>query len=226
LGQLGEQLDHCWQDYRESYRRWHEATFGVTAVTVLREAFDAPTFRAVKMLSRLPLPLPEPAHACLDALTRARACYCPGFFAGFDGEGCCTRCRLPLGTPSPMPDPANVRLLAEEALVAYAELLAHDSWAAGIQARLPRAPEAIAAHAATFLVWQPADGPDVLLEILDDHLLAWLCREDQPAAQRHIEKLNTRLQGRDLTLAEARETILDWLDPEQALGEATVLRFE
>jgi len=226
LARLGEGLDRCWGDYRDAYRRWHDAAFGAETVAALREAFDSPEFRAVKLLSRLPLPLPEPARDGLEALARARANYCPGFFVGLDAEGCCTKCRLPLGAPSPMPDPAAVRQQAEQALSVYAELLATDPWPQTVHARLPRAPRDIAPRAAALLAWQPAAGAQALLDLLDTRLLAWFTREDHPAAHRRLDGLGARLHGRDLTLAEARETITDWLDPEHALGDEEVLRFD
>ena len=226
LDRLAEALDRCWGDYRDAYRRWHDAAFGADTVAALREAFDSPEFRAVKSLSRLPLPLPEPARDGLEALARARANYCPGFFVGLDAEGCCTKCRLPLGTPSPMPDPAAVRQQADQALTAYAGLLHTDPWTATVHPRLPRAPQDIAPRAAALLGWQPEAGAQALLDLLDERLINWLCREDQPAGQRRIDGLSARLHGRDLTLAEARESVTDWLDPEHALGEEEVLRFE
>jgi len=226
LDQLTEQLDRCWADYRDAYRCWHDAAFGTDTVAALRDVFDSPEFRAVKQLARLPLPLPEPARDGLEALARARAHYCPGFFVGLDAEGCCTKCRLPLGSPSPMPDPAGVRQGAETALSAYTHLLQTDPWPATVHPRLSRAPESLAPRAAALLAWRPADGAQALLELLDDRLINWLCREDYPAGQRHLDGLSARLHGRDLTLAEARETVTDWLDPEHALGEEEVLRFE
>jgi hypothetical protein len=226
LDRLGEALDRCWADYREAYRCWHDAAFGTDTIAALREAFDSPEFRAVKQLSRLPLPLPEPARDCLEALARARAGYCPGFFVGLDAEGCCTKCRLPLGAPSPMPDPAAVRQQAEQSLSVYADLLKTDPWTATLHPRLPRAPQDIAPRAAALLAWQPTAGAPELLDLLDERLINWLCREDSPAAHRRLDGLGARLHGRDLTLAEARETVTDWLDPEHALGEEEVLRFE
>jgi len=226
LDQLGEALDRCWNDYRDAYRRWHDAAFGTDTVAALREAFDSAEFRAVKQLSRLPLPLPEPARDCLEALVRARANYCPGFFVGLDAEGCCTKCRLPLNSPSPMPNPAAVRMQSEAALSAYPDLLQTDPWAATIRPRLPRAPRDIAPRAAALLAWIPAAHAQALLDLLDDSLLNWLCREDHPTASRRLDGLGARLQGRDLTLAEAKETVTDWLDPEHALREEEVLRFE
>lgn len=226
LDRLAEALDRCWVNYRDAYRRWHDAAFGTNTVAALREAFDSPEFRAVKALSRLPLPLPAPARDGLEALARARAHYCPGFFVGLDAEGCCAKCRLPLNSPSPMPDPVIVRQQAEATLTAYAILLTTDPWTATLRPRLARAPQDIAARAAAFLAWQPATGTQVLLDLLDERLINWICREDQPAGQRRLDGLGARLHGRDLTLAEAQETVADWLDPEHALGEEAVLRFE
>jgi len=226
LDQLAQALDRCWGEYRDAYRRWHDAAFGADTVAALREAFDSPAFRAVKVLSRLPLPLSEPARDGLEALARARAHYCPGFFVGLDAEGCCTKCRLPLNSPTTMPDPAAVRQQAETALTAYADLLASDLWTATVHSRLSRAPQDLAPRAAAFLAWQPSEGAQALLDLLDERLINWLCREDHPAGQRRLDGLGARMHGRDLTLAEAKATVTDWLDPEHALREEEVLRFE
>lgn len=226
LAELGERVDNLHAAYCDAYRRRHDAVFGAVAVATLRAAFELPAFRAVKLLARLPLTQPEPAQRCMLALAQARMTYCPGDFTRLSEEGRCARCGLTLDSPSPLPDAGQVREWAEAALPAYAELLADDPWCADVRHRLPRAPEALATRAATVLNWQPATGLPALLDALDDRLLTWLLRDTPPAGKRRVDALGARLHGHDLTLAEARDTLLDWLDPDRTLGDDALLSFE
>ncbi|MHB9130614.1 MAG: DUF6079 family protein [Armatimonadota bacterium] len=226
LPAIGERIAALRASHHDLYLRWHTAAFGSEVITALREAFDQVDFRAVKRLTLLPLPVPEPASLCLEALAHARTAYCPGIFTNLAEEGCCAHCRLPLGSPSPMPNPADINRWTAEALHAYAELLPAHPWIEQIRRRLPRAPEQIATHAQAFLAWQEDDGAQGLVEVLDDALISWLCRDRHTAGTRRVGLLTDRLHGRELTVTEVRSTVLDWLDPEQQLKEEDVLVFE
>jgi len=226
LDALAALLERLWTAYRAAYHHWHDALFGADAVTALRTVFDSAAFRAVKALARLPLPAPEAAIRCLDALARARAGYCPGLFGRFDEDGACGRCRLPLHAPSPLPPASAIAGDADAALRAYVGLLAEHPWTAAVRARLPRAPEDIAGKVATLLGWTTDGDPTALFAALDDPALAWLARDDHPAAARRLDALHPRLRNRDLTLGEARQTVEHWLNPDGSLGEGDVLSFE
>jgi hypothetical protein len=221
LGALAAEAARAWETYAADYRRWHAAAFGPEVVAALRAVFDAPAFRAVKQLARLPVAPPEAATRALEALAQARSGYCPGLFGRFESDGVCGHCRLPLDAPSPMPDPAATLAAAEEAQHAYADLLARGPWANAVRARLPRAPETVAAKVKTLLAWRPDADP-----ALDDATLAWLTRDDAPRAVRAVTAVETRLQGRDLTLTEARQAVEGWLNPDGELGDGDVVRFE
>jgi len=130
----------------------------------------------------------------------------------------CARCRLPLGSPSPLPPAAIVLADAAAALDAYAAVLRDHPWATEARTRLPRAPEPLAAPAAAVLAWTPAHGSAALLAALDDAVLAWLTRDTRPAGARRVADLHTHLAAHDLTLAEARTTVTTWLDPDGTLG--------
>ena len=226
LPALGERLDRLHEEFQTAYRDWHEATFGAEVVTALRDAFATEDFRLTKLLARLPLPLPESARACLEALAAARAAFCPGDFLRLASDGCCARCHLPLDSPSPLPDAARIHACAQAAPAEYAELLATHAWAEEIRQRLPRAPEPVATAARALLQWRSEEGSARLLELLDDRLLVWLCREQRVAGTRQVARLRGQLRGKDLTLREAREALEDWLDPERTLEEDCSLAFE
>ncbi len=226
LPALGARADELWMDYVRRYRAWHDATFGTTTVAALRQAFDLTEFRAVKLLARLPLPLPDAATRCLEALAHARTGFCPGDFTRLEADGCCARCRQPLGSPSPMPDAASIGRDAGATLEAYGHLLSVHAWAREIRERLPRAPEAIASRVTTLLAWTPEHGAEALLSLLDESVLAWLCRDRRTAGSRDTRQLESRLRGHDLTLAEARQSLQNWLDPDSALDGETLLSFE
>ncbi|HEY3377723.1 MAG TPA: DUF6079 family protein [Armatimonadota bacterium] len=225
LAALGAQLDEAMAQYTTRYRRWHEDTFGTAVVTALRDAFDHPDFRAVKRLSQLPLPVPDAAQACLAALALARTAYCAGDFTSLVTHGCCARCGKSWGSPSPMPVAAHIRDEATAALRAFAAVLATHPWAATVRARRERAPDAMATRADALLNWRADDGATALLTLLDDEFLAWLCREAEVTSERQTEGITRGLHGRDLTVREARTLLEQWLDPEQALAEESVLRF-
>ena len=125
-----------------------------------------------------------------------------------------------------MPRVDAVAADAATALDAYGEILRAHPWAAATRARLQRAPQAIAARVESLLAWQPSHGPEPLLAALDDAALAWLCRDATAAGTRRMAALHPHLAAHDLTLAEARRVITDWLDPEGALHEESVLAFE
>ncbi|OPZ85872.1 MAG: hypothetical protein BWY76_01212 [bacterium ADurb.Bin429] len=226
LDELTALLERLWRTYREAYQRWHEGTFGAEAVNALRALFDGAPFKAVKALMRLPLPAPEVAVRCLDALAQARAGYCPGLWGRSDEEGVCGRCRLPLCSPSPMPAASAIAEDADAALRVYAALLAEHPWSVAVRARLPRAPEEIAARITALLDWPDGGDPASLLAILDEPTLAWLARDDRPAASRRLGALHPRLHGRDLTLGEARQTVEGWLNPDGTLDDNAILGFE
>ena len=223
---IGERLDVMLTTFREEYRRWHEGVFGSATVAALRGVFDSAEFRAVKLLARLPLPLPESANRCLEALAQARTAYCPGAFDLLEGEGCCARCRLPLGSPSPMPDAATIRQSAAQALRAFGELLAQHPRMTEMRQQLPRAPEAIARCGEGLLNWRPDDGAELLLTLLDEHFLAWLNRDYHVVGVRRVQDMRQRLGGRDLTVSEVQASVREWLDPEQALTDDALLSFE
>ncbi len=218
LAEIDEQMTHVWQGYREAYRRWHDELFGAEVVSALRQVFETAEFRAIKALSRLPLPLPEQAARCLEALAQAKARYCHGAFAQFDTEGVCLQCRLPYGSTSPMPRADIVHGCALEGVAVYARLLQDDPWAQSVRRRAARAPEEIAARVNAVFAWRPDDGAAALLALLDERILGWLSREGPPAGKRHLRLLQDGLAGHDLTLAEARASLLAWLDPEGDLA--------
>ena len=226
LVELDARLAHLLDHYTAAYRRWHADAFGEQAVMALRAAFETAEFRAVKLLARLPLAPPASASRCLELLAQARANFCPGLLARLAEEGCCARCRLPLDSPSPLPDPATIRALAEQGVREYADLTARDPWFATIHERLSRAPADIAPRVAILLGWCLEHGARPLLDALDDRTLAWLCRDQRPAGQRHTAQVRAILHGRELTLAEARGTLLAWLDPQSELSDDAVLLFE
>ena len=226
LAAIDEQMTRVWHGYREDYRRWHERAFGTEIVTALRHAFEQPAFRAIKALSRLPLPLPPPALQCLDALAQAKARYCHGAFAQFESEGVCTQCRLPCGSPSPLPDAAQVNQAAGASVAAYAQLLREHPWVEETHRRAARAPRDMSARVDAIFAWRLDDGPAALLELLDERTLAWLTRAASPAGKRHLRLLQENLAGHDLTLAEARAALLAWLDPEDKLQDESVIAFE
>jgi hypothetical protein len=225
LEALGAQMERLWAAYRDAYLRWHEETYGADAVHALRTAFDSPAFKAVKALTRLPLPPPEGAVRGMDALARARAGYCPGLFGRLDEEGACGRCRLPLGASSPMPDAVAITVDAADALRDYALLLAESPWTTAVRDRLPRAPEGIAEQVSALFGWHAGDDPATLLAALDEPTLAWLARDEPPAAVRHLATLHDRLHGRDLTLGEAKGAVARWLNPEGQLSDDAVIEF-
>lgn len=221
LAEAQRALEELWPTYQRAYHDWHEATFGPAEVAELRATFDAADFRTVKLLTRLPVPLPASAVACLDALAQARTQFCPGIFT----DGGCTRCRLPLGAPSPMPDPAQVATQAAHAVREYADPLHAHPWVATIRERLPRAPQEIAEGVERLLAWQPDHGAEPLLSLLTESLLAWLGREDAAvAATRHLGQLHARLTGKDLTLAETQQAWQAWINPDGTLGDDDVVR--
>lgn len=226
LAEIDEGMTRVWHGYRDDYRRWHERVFGVEVVAALRNVFAQAEFRAVKVLSRLPLPLPAPALRCLDALAQAKVRYCHGAFALFDSEGVCAQCRLPYGSPSPLPDPAQHSQAAVEGVAAYAQLLREHPWVDDTRRRAARAPRELAVRVDAMLAWRQDDGAAALLALLDDRVLAWLTRNGAPAGKRHLRVLQENLAGHDLTLAEARTTMLAWLDPEDALQDESVIAFE
>jgi len=226
LSDIGTRLDAALAGYALAYCQWHDACFGVPVITALRQVFDTPAFRAVKALARLPMPVPEAAQLALTALAAARAGYCPGVLTQVEEAGVCTRCRLPWGSPSPLPDAHQVTEVAHTALAAYAVLLRDDPWVAETQTRLTRAPAAIAAQVRMLLGWRPAQGPETLLATLDDAVLAWCGRDTPAAGTRRLAKLHATLAAHDLTLAEARRFVTEWLDPEGTLNEESVLAFE
>ncbi|MHB9026533.1 MAG: DUF6079 family protein [Armatimonadota bacterium] len=226
LPDLDARIDAAWEMYRMTYLRWHEETFGAGVIAALRQAFEQDYFRAVKGLARLALPIPPPAAECLNALAQARSAYCPGAFAALEREGVCAHCRRPLASPSPMPAAERIPEQANNALEAYAGLLHESPWATEVATRLPRAPEAIAGKARALLSWQTDDGAARLLDILDEELIAWLNRDRPLAGTRQVQQAGSRLAGRDLTLGEARAILGEWLDPEETLGDDSVLAFE
>lgn len=223
---LGTQLDRLQESYRTQYGAWHESVFGTAVVNALRTVFESEEFRAIKQLSRLPLPLSSSASNCLDALAQARTHYCPGMFEALETEGCCQRCRLPLGSPSPMPVADDIALLARQGLSDYAAQLAGHPWADEIRGQLGRAPDDIADLGFAFFAWRPADGAASLLYVLDERLIAWLCRDRRHAGIRQVTSLADFLQGKDLTLEEARSSVDRWLDPDGSLSGESVLEFE
>jgi hypothetical protein len=218
-------LDDGLAAFRARYLAWHERAFGAAVIEGLREAFGRPAFRALRSIQRIPMALPAEATWSVDALALARRHYCPGVHARLEDDGCCAHCRLPVDSPSPMPDPARVRTGADVGLSAFAALLAAGPWADAVRARLPRAPQALAQRAARLLAWRLADGPEALLDLLNDPLLAWLTRDAQPAGARDTAALSDTLRGRDLTHAEAREALHTWLDPDGTLPDDSVVRF-
>jgi len=226
LAILEARITEIVQQHREHYRRWHDEIFGSEVVSALRQAFEQAEFRAVKVLRRLPLAHPQAAEQCLEALALARVAYCPGVLTRLEMDGVCARCRLPYGSDSPMPNAADVRTAAAEALSAYAQLLQQDPWIAGVRQRVARAPENIAAQVQGILGWQPADGAEKLIALLDERILDWFCRGEQPAKKRQLRQLQERIAGHDLTLAEARAAMLGWLDPDGELGDDALLAFE
>lgn len=226
IPEIGRQLEQALQAHCEAYQRWHAEVYGAEVVAGLRLAFEQADFQVVKLLSRLPLPLPTAAAQCLEALALAKARYCPGALSRLEVEGVCTRCRLPFGSSSPMPSAQAVQGWAADALREYAELLQADPWVGDMRKRLARAPEAIVQSAHPLLAWRAEDGARTLLDILQPPLLHWLCREEQPAGKRCVAQLHERLGGRDLTLAEARTMLLSWLDPDEVMSEETLLAFE
>lgn len=235
LAEIEARLARLLDDYTAAYRNWHAEAFGDARVTALRAVFESAEFRAVKLLTRLPLPSPSPsltmaplppAQSCLELLAQARAHYCPGLLARLPEDGCCAHCRLPLDTPSPLPDPDHIRAAAAHALTDYARIIAADPWCAATRARLPRAPQAIADRAVVLLDWRPELGAQTLLDALDDRTLAWFTRDARPTAHRQTAHLQQTLHGRELTLAEAKTAFLTWLDPQGELGDEVVLVFE
>jgi hypothetical protein len=212
--------------YRQAYQRWHDDIFGPTAIAALRAAFDTAEFRAVKWLARTPLPTPAAAARCLESLAKARSAYCPGDLTLLTTEGHCARCRLALDSPTPMPNATQVVTWAGEALHAYATLLATHPWSARQQARLPRAPIAIAAQATALLQWNADEGVTDLVALLDEPLLAWLNRDERVAGTRQVNQLSEQMRGRDMTRREAGEIMQRWLDPDETVGENGVLAFE
>ncbi|HEY3415670.1 MAG TPA: DUF6079 family protein [Armatimonadota bacterium] len=226
LPALDAQVDAAWEMYRNAYVRWHEEIFGAESIATLRQSFEQDVFRAVKQLSRLSLPIPPAAAECLNALAQARASFCPGAFAALEHEGVCAHCRRPLGSASPMPVAETVSEQATGALQAYARLFQKSPWATEVAARLPRAPEAMAAKAGALLSWTAVEGASSLLAILDEGFIAWLNRDRPATGTRQVQQAEARLTGRDLTLMEARAILDEWLDPEHLLGEESVLAFE
>ena len=226
LAEIDTLMSRIWNGYREDYRHWHEGTYGAEVVAGLRLVFACAEFRAVKMLSRLPLPFPPPVVHCLDALAQAKARYCHGAFAQFDSEGVCSQCRLPCGNPSPLPDAVQVNRYAVEGLSAYAQLLREHPWGEDTRRRAARAPREMATRVDAILNWRLDDGAAALLNLLDERVLNWLTRESSPAGKRHLRLLQESLAGHDLTLAEARTALLAWLNPEDTLQDECVIAFE
>lgn len=226
LASIGKRQEAIVSAYQQTYAAWHDRLFGPQAVMALRGAFDQAEFRAVKALARLPLPCPEAAQRCLEALAQARRGYCAGELTQLATVGCCARCRLPFDSPSPMPEAAQVTQWAVTALQEYAALLATHPWSRAIRQQLPRAPADIAERAHGLFRWSQNDGAAALLAMLDERLLDWLCRERRVAGTRHVAALGQRLQGYDLTVSEARAAVQAWLDPEGALEEDTQLTFD
>jgi len=226
LTELKIQFMEAFACYQAEYRRWHEATFGDEIVTTLRATFERPDFRAVKLLARLPLPIPDTTASCLDALAQARAHYCPGSYAQFDMEGLCAHCRLPLDAPSPMPSADIIRFQAAQSLEEYASLLTQHRWSHATRERLSRAPDYLRTHAESLFAWQIERGSGELLEILDESLLTWLCRDQPRKGARQLAQLHQQLRGKDLTISEARSITIEWLNPENELNDADILSFE
>jgi hypothetical protein len=222
LPELEQRLAQLASAFQDAYQDWHRGVFGPDVVAALRRVFDGEAFKAVKWLARLPLPWPPAAEACLGALQQARTHYCPGEQMAVDG--CCARCRRAFGSPSPMPDPEMVARQAEEGLAAYAALMATHPWVATTAARIARAPETLASRAQRVLNWH--GDPAEILALMDEALLAWLLRDHPTTGVRVLGSLQRRLAGKDLTLAEAREAVCTWLDPEGALADDAVLAFE
>lgn len=223
---IGEQLEILQQEYSEYYQHWHKGIFGEAAIAALKEAFNHPQFLAIKLLARLPLPAPPAANWCLSALQRARNQYCPGSFEQLNIIGVCTHCKLPPTSYTPMPNAAEVLRQSTVALCEYAQLLSTHSWAVEIRRQIPRAPENLAQQAQAFFTWQPKTGVMALLDILDDSLINWLCRDHHVVASRQMQQLTHQLQGHNMTVREVREILQAWLDPEQNLQDEQLLSFE
>ncbi len=213
-----------WAHYADAYHCWHEATFGVPVVNELRAVFQSAGFQAVKRLAVLPWA----TNACAPSavLDTARAGYCPGVFTDFATTGVCSRCRLPINSPTPMPVAAQVSAEVATALQHCAAQLSASEWVDEVKSRIPHIPQYIAPQVNALLAWRLEDGAAQLLATLDDATIHWLRQPTRPTSSRPLPELETRLRGRQLTLGEAKTTLLTWLDPTGEMKDDEVILFE
>ncbi len=225
LAQTDAHAASAWGRYADTYHAWHESIFGMGTINALRAVFQSTGFQLVKRLAQLPVEN-SAAQRCLAALEHARAGYCPGVFTDFATIGICSRCRLPLSSPTPLPTAVQITAEVTEALQSYAAQFAAGNWAAEIRTRLPHAAPDIASRVTALLAWHPDMGTDTLLATVDDAVLTWLLQPNRPALNRSLPELANRLRGQQLTLGEARRTLLHWLDPSGELTDDDVMDFE
>ncbi|HEX2951703.1 MAG TPA: hypothetical protein VHV83_19385, partial [Armatimonadota bacterium] len=219
-------FDEMISAYHAAYQQWHDTVFGTRVVNALREAFAHPDFRAIKLLVRLPLPIPDTVQHCLKALEQARTAYCPGVFSNFALHGVCEHCHLPFGSASPMPEAHQILEWAMTGLREYVNLLATHEWSINIRKSLQRAPEDITLRVEQLFTWHIEHGSEVIPTILDEQVLTWLCHDRQVKGTRQVAQLHARLAGRDLTIAEAQTQLHEWLNPGHDCDDDTLLAFE